>query len=512
MKRADIKWKEVFNALTDAAFIQDTDFTIVEANKAFIDMLKKRPEEIIGKKCYELLHGSDKLWPSCPFEKTKEDALAHSEEVDDPNIGIPLLVTTSPLFDDSGNLIGSLHIAKDISQQHKVGNVLKEANSSIKLLAEELKAKNTDLQKLDQLKSDFVSTVSHELRTPLSITKEGISLVLDKITGAINEKQEKILTTAKDNIDRLARIINDLLDISKIESRKVELKKDLVNISDIIRDIMLSFRASAQKKGIEIKVALPKDNIEVYADRDKMIQVFTNLIANALKFTEKGYVELAVKDGEKEVECVIRDTGKGMSKEDLPKVFDKFQQFGRVAGPGDKGTGLGLSIVKAIVQMHNGAINVESELDAGTSFVFTLPKYSADFIFKEYAEAAIRKADSKNSHMSLFVVSIDGFEALKKKLPLEKIRSIVDGIKLALKRSLRGIEDAVAKDTCEIIVVLPDCDKENALNVKNRLERVLKEHMENKGLSQVFKLSIGSSTYPADARVDKDLIDIARRK
>ena len=249
-----------------------------------------------------------------------------------------------------------------------------------KRLEEDLKKSYEKLKKLDQVKSDFISTVSHELRTPLSITKEGISLVLDKIPGKINKKQGKILTIAKNNIDRLARIINDLLDISKIEAGRVEIKKGQVNMSNLIEQVASSFENKIKKKGLELKVNFPKKGVYVYVESDKIVQVFTNLLGNALKFTEKGCIEISAKELEDEIEFVVSDTGIGISKDDLPKAFSKFQQFGRIDSAGEKGTGLGLSIVKGIVEMHHGKIRVESTPGRGSKFIFTLPKYITEEI------------------------------------------------------------------------------------------------------------------------------------
>jgi len=231
-----------------------------------------------------------------------------------------------------------------------------------------------ELKTLDKLKTEFISTVSHELRTPLSITKEGVSLILDRIPGAINENQSTILVAAKNNIDRLARIIDDLLDISKIESGKIELKREPLNIVDIVRQTVAGFKLRAEEKKLELRTDFSAKDITLYADHDKVIQIFTNLIGNALKFTKKGYIEISVKKLKDDIKCSVADTGIGISENDLPNVFNKFQQFTRVAGPGEKGTGLGLSIVKGLVEMHQGKINVESRLDSGTKFTFTFPK------------------------------------------------------------------------------------------------------------------------------------------
>lgn len=360
MRQSAEDWQKTFDLITDLLFIQDIDFNIVRVNKSFCNALKLKADEIIGRKCYQVLHRSDKPWPGCPFVKTKVDLSPHSEEVDDPVIGLPLLVTVSPMFNNKKELIGSIHLAKDISE--------------IKKTQEELRKKNTELLKLDQLKSDFVSMVSHELRTPLSIVKEGVSLVVEGIPGPINLKQQEILSASKNNIDRLTRIINDLLDISKIEAGKAELKKEQVDLIKLIEQILLLFAPKIKEKGLVVIRGFSDKPINIFIDADKITQVFTNLINNALKFTPKGQIIVSVKEKENEVECSVIDSGIGIAEENLSKMFEKFQQIGRFPGPGEKGTGLGLSIAKGIIELHNGRIWVESGLNKGSKFSFTLPK------------------------------------------------------------------------------------------------------------------------------------------
>jgi len=298
--RASEEWRRTFDSISDMVFIQDKDFNIVKMNKAFADALKMKREDIVGRKCYELLHDKDKPLDNCPFEKTRKDKKPHAEEVDDPHIGAPLLVTTSPIFDEDGEFIGSVHIAKDITEQKKT----------------------------EKLKDEFVSTVSHELRTPLSITKEGVSLVLDEIPGKINDKQKNILGMSRDNMDRLARIIDDLLDISKIEAGKIELKKAAIDMHKVVKDAYNNWKSESNKKHQKLECILPKLPVSVNADSDRMTEVLDNLISNAIKYTpDKGKIEIELKDGKERVEISISDTGKGISDEDLTKVFDKFQQF-----------------------------------------------------------------------------------------------------------------------------------------------------------------------------------------
>ncbi len=253
----------------------------------------------------------------------------------------------SPVFDKAGNLSNYVIVQHDI----------------------------TDRKELEHLKDEFVSTVSHELRTPLAIIKEGIALLLDKVTGEINPQQKLILETSKDNVDRLARIINNLLDTAAIESGRVQLDRRLVDMREAAQKVILIFTRRAEEKNLKLESDFPKTPVSVYVDEDKVVQVFTNLIANAIKFTAEGTITVSVKDGDEEVRCEVTDTGVGMSAQELDRLFNKFQQFGRKHGPGDRGTGLGLSIAKGFVEMHDGRIWAESEPGHGTKFIFTIRKY-----------------------------------------------------------------------------------------------------------------------------------------
>jgi signal transduction histidine kinase/GGDEF domain-containing protein len=366
------------------------------------------------------------------------------------------------------------------------------------------------LRRLDELKSDFILTVSHELRTPLSIIKEGVSLVLDKVCGEINRKQEKILITAKDNIDRLARVINDILDISKMEEGRVELKKELINLISLIENNISSFTFIAREKGLKVRVDLPEREVRLYIDGDKIIEVFTNLVSNALKFTKKGYIEISLQEKENEVVCSVSDTGIGISQEDLCRVFNKFQQFSRANGPGEKGTGLGLSIVKRIIEMHKGKIWVESELGKGTKFSFTLPKYTPETFLKEYVSTGIKRALENNFKISLIVVSILEFDKLKQELTPKSLNLILKDIETELKYTLRLERDVAVKGIEEIDILLDDCDKEGVLKVKNRLAQILKDYFIRKNLSDKIKIHFGFSTYPDEAKNDEELIKKAK--
>jgi len=233
----------------------------------------------------------------------------------------------------------------------------------------------SELKKLQALKDEFIRTVSHEIRTPLTTIREGISQVLDGLLGETTKKQENTFAMILEDIDRLTRIINDLLDMSKIDAGMIRLNITEIDLIELIDNIRDAFRHRAEKKGLRIATAFPKKRIRVDADRDMILQVLTNLVGNAVKFTRDGEIRISLKECSGMVECCVSDTGPGISRGDIPKIFDKFKQFGKINASKEKGTGLGLYIVKAIVEQHHGTIWVKSRIDKGSTFHFTLPRH-----------------------------------------------------------------------------------------------------------------------------------------
>ena len=247
-----------------------------------------------------------------------------------------------------------------------------------KRMEEQLKQANKKLRKLDEMKSDFISTVSHELRTPVAIMRQGVSVCLDGVAGGITDKQRDLLGNIMENIDHLDRLVTDLLDISKIESGKVKLRLSAIDIEKVIEKIKTNFYSKATEKGIQFKTELSKKPLTLFADADKIIQIFNNLVGNAIRHTfSGGSITIRVEEKTNMIECCVEDTGIGISRKDMPKLFSKFEQFGRAMDSEHKGTGLGLAIAKGLVEKHGGEIWVESEPGKGTTFYFTLKKIAA---------------------------------------------------------------------------------------------------------------------------------------
>ncbi len=249
----------------------------------------------------------------------------------------------------------------------------------------ELKIKNEELKALDELKDDFVNTVSHEFRLPLTIVQESIRQIAEGMFGEVNEEQQKYFNMSLRNIHRLKALIDNMLDITKIEKGKLEIFKKNIDLGEIIKEVMSDFSHKIEQKGLSISSDLPPQKVEILADKDKITQVLINLVGNACKFTEKGEIKISLRDNGGFIECSIEDSGIGIAPKDIPLLFSKFHQLGRSKGQQEKGTGLGLVISKYIIELHNGQITVESKEGVGTKFAFTLPKPTSEPPRKEEA-------------------------------------------------------------------------------------------------------------------------------
>ena len=239
-----------------------------------------------------------------------------------------------------------------------------------------LKEKMKEIESLDKIKSEFTSLVSHELRTPLTAMRESIDFMLDGSTGEITQDQKKFLTITKKNVDRLTQLINEVLDFSKLTSKKFELKIEKANINDLIDSAVNTYKAEAEHKGLSLVTRLEATNgLSVWTDTDSVIRILTDLINNAVNFTAKGGVTVFTEKDETSnlVKVYVEDTGIGIRQEDIAKLFQPFVQVGdkkdRKAGT----TGLGLAICRETIEQLGGRIWAESEFGKGSRFCFIIP-------------------------------------------------------------------------------------------------------------------------------------------
>ena len=235
----------------------------------------------------------------------------------------------------------------------------------------------------DEMKKGLVATVSHQLKTPLTAIRMAIHLLLEEKAGTLNEKQAELLLAAREESDRLHAILENLLDMSRIESGRVPLAIHSVNPESLALAAIDPFRVAAQDQGVALRFEFPGDLPDVLADQARIKHVFSNLLSNALTYTSAGgTVTLAARAGEKEVRFFVRDTGRGIPREYLPRIFEPFFQVPDQENA--SGAGLGLAIVRDIVIAHGGEVSVESQPGEGSTFIFTLKR--ADMAVAEAAK------------------------------------------------------------------------------------------------------------------------------
>ncbi len=241
----------------------------------------------------------------------------------------------------------------------------------------------TGEREIDRMKKEFISNVSHELRTPAAVVKEFISILNDEVSGPVNEEQRDYLNIMYQNIERLLRLIENLLNISRVEAGKIRLKKKKFNINKLLNLILPSLEIRLKKKNIGLKLEVNRELPEIVADSDALIQVITNIVDNARKFSaEKTVVEIGAVHESEYLKFWIKDQGRGIPKEHIDKIFDRFHRIEPENEARQEGAGLGLPIVKEIVALHNGKVWVESEAQKGSTFYFTIRLNEIDKVTK----------------------------------------------------------------------------------------------------------------------------------
>ncbi|MBN2017749.1 MAG: transporter substrate-binding domain-containing protein [Candidatus Cloacimonetes bacterium] len=377
------RWQTTFDSSNDAIWILDTDQRILQVNESALRIFETTKDKLVNTFCCQAIHNSKNPIPDCPFVRMTKSKKREVKELKLPKERW-VLVTVDPIFDNQHNIVGAVHNVRDISERKKIEHelelyreqleeIVKTRTEDLERKTKELEKANIDLQEADRLKSIFLASMSHELRTPLNSIIGFTGILLMGMVGELSDEQKTQLKIVKSSANHLLELINDILDISKIEAGKVELHKEAFMMNDIITEVLDTFKHSADDKGLELKRHLG-ENIEVYTDMRRFKQVIFNLVGNAVKFTDKGTVSVTteLKDN-REVDIIVKDTGIGIKNEDMGKLFEPFQQIDSELTKKREGTGLGLHLTKKIMNLLNGKIHVESTPDEGTTFIITFP-------------------------------------------------------------------------------------------------------------------------------------------
>lgn len=390
-------------------------------------------------------------------------------------------------------------------------------------LYEEIKNTNTKLEKLERLKSEFISIVSHELRTPLTAIKNSLEICLSGKAGEVSSIMDKFLNMARRNVSRLSGIINDLLDLSKIEAGKMDFKFEKANINVPVEFIKNTFENVAKDKNIDLVLDKDDDIFDTYIDNQRIEQVVSNLVSNAIKFTnENGKITVKtekIKQSdidksklvgvenpvfyENYVKVSVSDNGIGIAQEDLKKVFDQFQQIENSLNRQNGGTGLGLPIAKQLIEAHKGFIWVESELNRGTTFAFVIPVLSEKEKFLIDMDKDILKA--KNCDQSLLLLLVQENEETKPSF-LDDVRAERVSImrKTANTREVYFNEDG--KNYLAILV--PEADKFARSFIEKKIEGTISPVEETE--SKKYDILYSTELFPDNGKDANELMSNAR--
>jgi len=347
--------ENIISTAVDGIIITDPQGNISRVNESVKKITGYTHEELRGMNIshlnsYRYDKAYQELWNSIVNRLCNCERVAGMESLWKRKNGelIPIELNAAFLKDKEGDITGGVIGVRDIRERRKIQEI--------------------------EMKNDFIAHVSHELRTPLTSIKGSVDNLLDGIPGKLNDSQREYLTIINNESDRLVRLINDLLDLNKLEAKSIKFLPKKIEYISLVTQVVFRLQELAHEKGLGLEVEWPETEIYIHADRDKINQVLVNLINNAIKFTEQGEIKIIVENSNNTfIRTRIIDTGIGISKHEWDKIFDKFYQIGKSTDRKNRGTGLGLAITKNLIEIHKGKIWLASQEGRGSEFSFILP-------------------------------------------------------------------------------------------------------------------------------------------
>ncbi len=449
-QQSEARYRAIVEDQTDliARFLPDR--TVLFVNGAYCRYFGLKPEEVLGKSYEPVI-----------FEEDQErvERLVSSMGVENPTVVIENRVVVNGeirwtqwinhmILNEQGQCTEFQAVGRDITQ-------LKEAEAQLLQSSQRISLANAELARAARLKDEFLANMSHELRTPLNSILGLSETLLEEVFGSLTAKQRQFLQTIEQSGQHLLSLINDVLDLSKIESGKMELDYQSVSLPLVCESSLNFVKQQAQQKRIQVTCAIDPTISEIQADERRLLQVLVNLLTNAVKFTPEGgqvRLEVVMDVPQQTVRLKVTDTGIGIATNDLTQIFQPFVQVDSTLSRRYEGTGLGLSIVQRIVDLHGGSVHVESEVDRGSCFTVILPWHPL-FHQEDTARPEIPESERK-IHQALVVEdSSAAASQIKRYLAELGATSVIHPVgEGAVNVALRVRPDVIVLD-----LLLPDC-------------------------------------------------------
>jgi PAS domain S-box-containing protein len=400
-REIETRYQQIVELAEEGIWVIDSEAKTTYINQAMARMLGYTEQEMLGRPIFDFMSERHKQIAHTNVEHRKQGIAQKHEFQLQAKDGqtVWTYMSTSPVLDEQGNLLWSCALVYNITDRKQTEEQLRQSSEQISLA-------NAELARAARLKDEFLASMSHELRTPLNAILGLSEALQEEVFGTLTPKQHKSLMTIEQSGKHLLDLINDILDLSKIESGKMELQVARVSITELCQSSLVFVIQLAQQKSIKLNFKLAETVKEIEGDERRMRQVLINLLSNAVKFTpDGGTVSLEVEpdtDGEA-LHFSIIDTGIGIAPENISKLFQPFVQLDSSLARRYSGTGLGLALVQRIVELHHGSVSLESDLGKGSRFTVTIPWKATAKGGLNYFQAQREQPPLPDIHQALIV-------------------------------------------------------------------------------------------------------------
>jgi len=373
---SESRYQQIVELAEEGIWVIDSNSQITYVNQAMAKMLGFTESEMLGHPIWDLMNETDYQLAISNIERRQKGAAEKHEfqlKAKDGKL-VWTYMSMSPVFDENDQLLWSCALVYDITEQ-------KQADEQLRQSSERISLANAELARATRLKDEFLANMSHELRTPLNAILGLTEALQEEVYGPLTARQRKSLGTVEQSGQHLLELINDILDLSKIESGKMELQIQPVSLGSLCESSLTFVKQQAHQKKIKLNFQIVEGLGKVQLDERRIRQVLVNLLSNAVKFTPEGgevRVEVAVDPDCEILQLRVIDTGIGIAPENIDRLFKPFVQLDSSLSRRYAGTGLGLSLVRRIIELHSGSISLESEVGKGSKFTVTLPWKESD--------------------------------------------------------------------------------------------------------------------------------------